>query len=1127
MNRPNDQSPQSRSEEISALIERLHETEQRLSSLTAGEVDAVASRAGRTYVLQSAQEGLRRSEMHKQDAILNALPAQIALLDPLGTIVSVNERWFNFAHGYAVQGAAHAVGVNYLAVCDAATGDDSAGAREVADAVRALLRGELDTYSVEYACRSPGELRWYLLTAAPLADRPPTGVVVMHIDITDRKRAGQAMLDSQSFLRMAGRLALVGSWVVELPPDRVELSDVVATMHGEPEGFSPTVEEAIAYYAPEYQNLIRIAFVGCLEHARPFSVEAEIIRRDGTRIWIFSTGEAVRDAAGAIVRVQGAMQDLSERKAAERGARQQADVLTNVLESITDGFLTLDRQWRYTFVNIEAQRMLGRTREQLIGKVMWEEFPASLDTEFERGYRQAMVAKGGSSFESLYAPWNAWIAVHCYPSETGLSIYFRDVTQQRKDRDALRDLNAQLEARVASRTEELNVARQDAEQANRAKSAFLAAMSHEIRTPMNGVVGMIDVLEQSNLKSAQADIVKTVRQSAYALLRIVDDVLDFSKIEAGRLQIDREPMSIEVVVERTCDTLDRLAGSKRVSLRLFVDPEIPAEVRGDATRLRQVLLNLIGNAIKFSSADKRAGQVLVRAVLLARAGDSVSIEFGVSDDGIGMTAQTLARLFTPFTQADDSTTKRFGGTGLGLSISSRLAQLMGGRIDVSSEPGVGSTFLMCLPFAVEPVPAEADAQRALPLRGLRCLIVGSDTVAVDDLDAYLKFAGVRSQHADSLAAADRWFSEAPLGLHVAVVLVADASQAAALAESRRRWTAREHMNVQLVLIDSTRRGHQLTDAPGAINLDGNPMRRADFIEAVALAGGRSMSSDDEEVLDVADTLPMPIGDEDARTGRLILVAEDNDINQKVIVRQLDLLGFNAEIVSNGRQALECWRSGAYAMLLTDLHMPVMDGYELTVAIRREERGPRLPIVALTANALKGEARRCEALGMDDFMTKPMQLVELHAMLQKWMPSASKPLPLRKARTNDSRPRANMQEMPVTILAPAADLSLLIALVGNDPRVLVEMLASFCLSASKLGMAIRRGVVGGTFKAVADAAHTLKSGARSVGAVRLASLCEELETAAEGGRRPDLERQLRRFELELADVQQFITTQGAA
>ena len=1126
MTAPPDGSPRRRSEEIAALIETLHETEQRLTRLTAGEVDAVANRAGLTYVLQESQEGLRRSEIQKQEAILNALPAHIALLDPMGTIVSVNESWRNLAHGNVLQGPDYGVGLNYLAVCDAASGEDSEIAHDVAGGIRAVLRSELDAYTVEYARHGPAGPRWFQLTATPLADRPPTGAVVMHADITARRSDGEALRDNQAFLRMAGRLAHVGSWAVDLPPDRVVCSDVLAAMHGEPEGFSPTVEEAFAYYAPEYQGLIQAAFYGCLERGRPFSVEAEITRRDGTRIWIFSTGEAVRDASGAIIRVQGAMQDLSERKAAELEARQLAYTLTNVLESITDGFLTVDREWRYTFVNIEAQRMLGRTREQLIGKVMWEVFPASLDTEFERGYRQAMAAKGGSSFESLYAPWNAWIAVHCYPSETGLSIYFRDVTQQRKDRDALRDLNAELEARVASRTEELDVARQDAEQANRAKSAFLAAMSHEIRTPMNGVVGMIDVLEQSNLKSAQADIVKIVRQSAYALLRIVDDVLDFSKIEAGRLQIDHEPMSIEVVVERTCDTLDRLAGSKRVSLRLFVDPEIPAEVRGDAARLRQVLLNLIGNAIKFSSADKRTGQVLVRAALLARTADGVTIEFGVSDDGIGMSPQTLARLFTPFTQADDSTTKRFGGTGLGLSISSRLAQLMGGEIVVSSLPGAGSTFLVCLPFAVDPVADDPAAYRVQPLRGLRCLIVGGDTAAVADLAAYLVFAGARSQHADSLAAADRWFAEAPLGLHVAVVLVADASQAAALAESRRRWTAREHMTVQVVLIDGTRRGPQLTDAPGAINIDGNPMRRADFIEAVALAGGRSMSDDDDEVPEV-DTMPMPMGDDEGRTGRLILVAEDNEINQKVIGRQLDFLGFNAEIVSNGRQALDCWRSGAYAMLLTDLHMPVMDGYELTVAIRGEERGARMPIVALTANALKGEARRCEEMGMDDFMTKPMQLVELHAMLQKWMPSASKPLPLRKARTSDSRPRANLQEMPVAILAPAADLSLLIALVGNDPRVLVEMLASFCLSASKLGMAIRRGVVGGTFKAVGDAAHTLKSGARSVGALRLAELCEELEAAADGGRRPDLERQLRRFELELADVQQFLTTQGAS
>jgi PAS domain S-box-containing protein len=1108
------------SDEISTLIDTLLAAEQRLEALTAGQVDAISDQSGRPFLLQRAQERLRRSEAVKQAAILDVLPAHIALLDTLGVIISINEGWRSFARRNALQGPAFGLGVNYLDVCDAATGDGADLAKRASVGLREVLGGTRASFSMEYACHVPGDQRWFSMTISPLAAIPPPGAVVMHVDITqrilseratrqssellhavsagtpdtlfvkdaqgryllcndafarfvgrnadqmigldnaaifgpagaralidadhhvmatglatwteeeltgrdgprtflvtkapyrdergkvvgvigvsrditDRKRAEEALREGRTLLAMAGRLAQVGSWFVDLPPGRVVWSDVTAQIHGEPAGFSPTVQQALDYYVPEHRDRIGEAFGNCLSNGVSFDVEYEIVGAQGRRCWVRAIGEAVRDASGHVRRVQGALQDLTERKNAERETQLLADRLSTTLDSITDGFLTLDQDWCYTYVNDEALRMLGRTREHLIGKNMWEEFPESVGTDFERGYRAAIVGPAGSTFVAFYAPWKAWISVSCYPSTTGLSIYFHDVTQARLDQTALRELNADLEARVASRTTELTAAREDAEQANRAKSAFLAAMSHEIRTPMNGVVGMIDVLEQSNLESAQADIVKTVRESAYALLGIVDDVLDFSKIEAGHFQIDNDPMSIERVMRRVCDTLDHLASSKGVALRLTIDPAMPGRVLGDAARLRQVLLNLVGNAIKFSSSGMANGSVEVRADDVAFGGNQVSVQFAIVDNGIGMDESTLSRLFTPFTQADDSTTKRYGGTGLGLSISSRLIGFMGGKILATSRPGRGSRFAMRLTF--------------------ECL---------------------ESEHAELLDF-DR-VEEAP----------------------------------------AIRQAEPLATAPGALG--------------------------------------------EGDVARLILVAEDNEINQKVIRKQLALLGFSTELVSDGNEALERLRHGRYAMLLTDLHMPHLDGYELSIAIRNGEAvGFHMPIVALTANALKGEARRCREVGMDDYMTKPLLLSDLHAMLTKWMPREARPLPLRKLPGPGADPRRTAGEPRRRPPYQAVDLSVLTALVGTDPDVVSEIIGAFRLSAQRSIDDIRAGSANGNVKAVSDAAHTLKSGAWSIGARRLGDVCGEIELSYGAGQTNDDALRLQRFEMELIDVNRYL------
>ncbi len=693
--------------------------------------------------------------------------------------------------------------------------------------------------------------------------------------------------------------------------------------------------------------------------------------QDGKEIWVHTSKTLVKDENGNVTGILGVFWDITERKRAEEALRNNQELLRSTIESTADGILVVDEKGRVTHSNARFAEMWhipdkliqAKDDEQLLNYVLSQlKDPEAFLKKVRQLYQTTeeetdlLNFRDGRVFERYSCP------LISKGSIAGRVWSFRDITERKRAE------------------ENLIQAKQKAEEASRLKSEFLANMSHEIRTPMNAIIGMTDLSLESELTEEQREYLNIVKESGYSLLSLIDDILDLSKIEAERIELEHLDFDLRALVEGIADTLASRASGKGLELTHSVDTQVPTYIIGDPSRLRQVLLNLGGNAVKFTEK----GEVIIRVRPDKQGEDGLKLLFEVIDTGVGISPDKYAMIFESFTQADGSHSRKYGGTGLGLSISKRLVQLMGGQIGVDSKPGEGSRFWFTATFGRHQGREEAGPGLPVDIRDRVILVVDDNQTNRTVLVKMLESMGCVPQAVEGGAQAiDQLRGSIHLGSRVDLVLL-DMQMPGMDGEETLRAIKEDPQISEVPVIMLTSIGQRgevaRLRALGCAGYLTKPVKQSQLAETIAAVLSPRRSGPGTPTGPVVTRHSLREG---KRKGIRILLAEDNPMNQKLAVALLTKDGYLVDAVEDGRKAVEALRQGQYDLVLMDVQMPVMNGFEATKAIREMEGETKhTPIVAMTAYAMTGDREKCLEAGMDDYVSKPIQAKELLEVIKR-------------------------------------------------------------------------------------------------------------------------------------------------
>jgi PAS domain S-box-containing protein len=927
-----------------------------------------------------------------------------------------------------------------------------------------------------------GTVHWFHDEAAVIRDETgrPAYFHGFLLDITEQRKLAEALRSSEEQLRQQRQYF---ESLVEINPTAVVTVDrdgVVTSWNlAAEELFGYSRDEAIGRNLDDLvvgQDLRRqaVSYDEALRAGR-FHAVTRRARRDGTladvELIVVPVIEG-SDATGYLV----IYHDISE-------LQRQKQYYQSLLEASPTAIVTIDPDHQVTSWNPAAEKLFGYGREEAIGQdidalVANSEAVHHEAVQLNRQTREAgqvrLTTRRTRKDGSLVDVDVRAVPIRVGHEMVGLYAIYHDIS-------------------------ELQRAREQAETATQAKSAFLATMSHEIRTPMNAVIGMTGLLVDTELTPEQRTYAEVIRSSGEALMAIIDDILDFSKIEAGRLDLERRPFDLRSCVESALELVAASASGKGLNLAYLFDQRLPSAIVGDATRLRQILINLLNNAIKFTDTGEVILSVNGKALESGEeeVGRRHRLHFAVRDSGIGIPKDRQSSLFESFSQVDASTTRRYGGTGLGLAISKRLCELMGGTIWVESQVGMGSTFNFTIQAEQAPGLAPTDQQGPPPqLHGRRVLIVDDNATNRRILVRQAETWGMLARDTASPAQALEWIRRGdPFDLAILDMQIPEMDGVGLAEEIGRYRDARALPLLLLTSLGSREEVRAGVEFAASLTKPIKPSQLYDTLMNIlgaTPAGVEAAASREGPFERLAERVPLRI-----------LVAEDNVVNQQLALLVLQKLGYRAEVTANGLEALQALEREPYDVVLMDVQMPTMDGLEATRRIHQRWPERRRPhVIAATASAMEEEREACLAAGMDDYLSKPIRVDELAAALRRCRPHVAPQPPAPAAGSGEGAqvpPEQEPQGQPAIagVLHPPA-LERLVETIGDDRGLLTALIDTFLSDAPRLVEAARRGLDHGQTDEVRRAAHTLKSNGATFGASSLSELSRQLEALARSG-----------------------------